>query len=366
MRKDYYNILGVNKNATAKEIQKAYKKAALKYHPDKQVGKTEEEKKAAEEQFKLVAEAYECLSDENKKQHYDTFGTMDNFANGNGFNTTEWGNMNDPFEMFANMFGGGRSSFRGGFSGSAAQQQKRQPGNDVRMRIPVTIEDIFNGVTKKVKYKRYVRCATCHGEGGSGVKTCSRCGGTGQIMETKQTPFGYAQNIRTCPVCHGAGETVTNQCATCNGTGFKEVEEIIELNLPAGMQNGNGFQVTGKGSEAKSSLGSNGNFIAIVQYQINSDKYVVEGNDVLERIYIPYYDILLGCNYKVKLPNGKEHTLNIESCTPEGKVIRLYKEGINNIGDYYFEIHYQFPEKLSDADRKAMEQIKVNNVMGKQ
>lgn len=360
MRKDYYQILGVDRNADAKAISKAYKRLCLRYHPDKQVGKSDEEKKEAEEQFKLIAEAYDCLSDENKRQHYDTFGSMDNFNNQSGYNNAWSGG--DPFDIFAQMFGGRRT---GGFSGSAAQQKKREPGSDVRMRIPVTIEDIFNGVTKKVKYKRYVRCSSCHGEGGTGVHTCPKCGGTGQVMETHRTPFGYTQQISTCSVCKGTGEVVDKKCTTCNGTGFKEIEEIIEMNFPAGMQNGNGFQYTGKGNEAKSSLGSNGNFIAIVQYQIDSERYVIEGNDVLERIYIPYYDILLGCEHKVVLPNGKEHVLNIESCTPEGKVIKLYRAGLQGLGDYYFEIHYKFPDTLSDSDRKALEQIKVNSVLNK-
>lgn len=351
MAKSLYEVLGVDKNATEQQIAKAYKKLAIKYHPDKQVGKSDAEKQKAEAAFKEVAAAYEVLSDKEKRQQYDMFGTVNGAPNmNNGGYTNPFGGFGFDF---ADLFGGGR---RSGASG-----RQYAPGADVRMRIPLTIEEVFNGCKKTVKYKKNVRCSHCHGAGGSGKKSCPKCGGTGQIMDVRQTPFGIAQQITTCPDCRGEGYIVESRCKHCGGTGFETKEASVTVEFPAGIQDTNGLQIPGMGHEAKDSLGNNGNFIAIANYKFTQDEFEIAGYNVRHTVNIPYYDLILGCEYSLKKPDGSVRKINIASCTPNGKQIRLYKDGIAGKGDYYITLNAQFPESLSPADQVALEQVRRNH-----
>lgn len=347
---DYYKILGLSENATEDEIKMAYKKLSLKYHPDRQVNKSDKEKTEAEKKFKEINEAYSILSEPDKRRDYDRFGNSnprsDNWADfrknfsSQGFN---------PFDFFE-PFGRGEIV---------------EPGTHIKMQIPLTIEDVFNGCTKKVKYERKVRCPNCHGAGGLNMKRCPHCHGSGQIESNIQTAFGYMTQTRTCPHCHGTGQISEKACPTCNGSGFKTDSAVIEVNFPPGMMNGFSIKFPGKGNESKSPKRSNGDFYAEATYSFKSDKYEVNGIDVIEKVYIPYYDILLGSTYELELPNHTKKKIIIPACAQEGKLLKLIGEGIKtqaSTGDYYLEIHYLIPKTLSEDEKKALMKIKVKNI----
>ncbi len=355
--KDLYNILGISKDSfSEKELQKQYRKLAKEYHPDRQAGKSEQEKKNAEEKFKEISHAYEVLSDPEKKRNYDMFGDENGNMSGGGFNPFGDGNPFNPFEDVMNMFGHRSSGFRSSV----------MPGRDIQMRIPITIKDLFNGVEKTVKFTKQVRCVNCHGSGGSGQKTCPTCHGAGKIIKHESHGAGWSRIEETiCPTCGGTGFTIEHKCPTCNGTGFMTKESKLTIKIPAGVNNNVGIVYKGEGSESKSRNGENGNFIAITEYNIDENKYIIQGLNVIENIEIPYYDLLLGCSYTVNIPNGVKKKIKIDPCPKEGDLIKLSKQGIkvNNyqVGDYYVCIHYKFPDKLTNDEKQCLEKIKVLN-----
>ena len=323
--KGYYKLLGVKEDASQDEIKSKYKKLALKFHPDKQANKSEKEKKEAEAKFKEINEAYQVLSDETKRRQYDS-GSSFNFDSGTGgfdFSNFNWGNgfpgwddignggFNDPFSSF---FGGG----------SRQQSRKREPdpGKDIRMTIPVTLEELFTGATKKVKYERNVRCPVCHGDGGTGKHTCP----------------------------------------DCNGTGFVKEETVLEVKFPAGMYDGYSLQYAEKGSESKDVNGKTGDFYAICKHVYDHDKYIINNYiDVYEKVEIPYYDALLGTEYVLEKPDHKKIKLVIPSCVENGKHLKLAGQGLksgHNTGDYYVIIVYKLPEELTEDERNALEVIR--------
>ena len=351
--KDLYEILGVDRNNfSEKQMQANYRKLAKQYHPDRQAGKSDKEKQEAEEKFKEISHAYEVLNDPEKKQNYDLFGDENQQAGTGGFNP--FANGFNPFADFFNPFGGGHNR--------NYYQQVYEPGHNIQMKIPVTIEDLFNGLKKTVKYTKQIRCVNCHGAGGSGQKTCPICHGTGKV--TKREIHNGWQRIEetVCQKCHGTGQIVENKCPTCNGTGFTNKEVTLDIEFPPGIINNTGVLFKGHGAEAKNVKGENGDFIAITSYKIDEKKYEVHDLDVVEHVYIPYYDILLGCNYTVHIPNGKEKTVKIAPCTKDNKLLRLKNEGIKtntgNQGDYYICIHYDIPESLTDKEKEHIEMIK--------
>ena len=362
MAKDLYAVLGLNKNTfTEKECKKKYKKLVLKYHPDKQAGKSEEEKQKAAEKFKEVQHAYDILSDPEKRQNYDMFGeagiNYDNAPGGrhNNFN---------PFSGFASMFGfdgdfdpfSGRRN-RGGYG------KRIQPGEDVQMKIPVTIEDLFNGLKKTVKYPTKVRCTSCHGKGGTEQITCPKCNGTGVLVIQQSMGQGWMKTQQTvCPECHGSGMTVKNKCSHCHGTGYETKEVTLDIEFPPGIPNDTDVIYYGKGYESRDYHGENGNFIAISKYDIDEDRYMIDGLNVLEHVHIPYYDVLLGCNITVNIPNGTNKSVKIKPCTIDGTVLKLSNEGIKDKmghkGDYYICVHLLLPEALSTVEKAHLEEIK--------
>ena len=361
MEQNLYDILGVSKdNFSEKELQKNYRKLAKKYHPDMQKGKTEAEVKEAEEKFKDISHAYEVLSDPEKKNNYDLYGDEKGDGMPNGFN---------PFEAFNSFAGfGGFGGFEGfnPFGGNHNSFNNVQPGKDIQMRIPLTIEDIFNGVKKTVKYTKEVRCINCHGAGGTGQKTCPKCHGSGRIIKRQVKRPGFTQiEESVCPMCGGTGLYVEHKCDTCNGTGFTKKTCTLDIEFPPGIGNNLGVVYKEQGSEAKNRKGPNGNFIAITKYNIDDDKYIIQGLNVIEHVYIPYYDILLGCNYTVNIPNGKKKTIKISSCTKENSMIRLRGEGIKTNdgqrGDYFICVHYDIPEYLNNKEIEYLNKIKFLN-----
>lgn len=356
VQKDYYEILGVSRDATDKEISKKFKSLALKYHPDRQNGRSEEEKKDAEEKFKEINEAYDVLSNPDKRKQYDMFGTVDGRMGGgspfDGFGG--FGGFEDVF----NMFGG-----RGGFH---QQQQQARPGKSVQMNIPLNIDDIYLGCTKKVKFKKDVRCMTCHGAGGTDVKTCPHCHGTGRIVKQTQNGFAIYRQEMPCTHCDGTGKTVGKVCPTCHGSGFKQEETIVEVTFPAGVQENQYIEMPDMGSESKHRTGQNGSFIAIAKYNYDKNRYTVTGLDIVEKIHIDYVDALLGTTYKLTLPDGKELDVHIKECTEYGKKLVLRGRGIKAknqfgqemTGDYYLHVVYDVPSKLSAEEKKLLEKIK--------
>ena len=374
MSKNYYDILGVKKDASEKEIKNAFRKLSLKYHPDKQVGKSDDEKKKAEDKFKEINEAYSVLSDPEKKKKYDTFGSVDGGSGGFGGSWSDLfgGHSGSGFGGFEEIFRDIENARNGRRTGRSSAWENVyehiEPGTDIRMTIPLTIEEIFNGCTKKVKYNRNTRCPNCHGDGGTGKHVCTHCNGTGLMTRLTRNGFMTVQETVPCTYCNGKGTVIDTKCPTCNGSGFRQTSNTIDVTFPPGMINGLGISIENAGNESNSTKGKNGRFIAVAQHNYDGNIYTVNGLDVIQKIYVDYYDLLLGCEYVIELPNGKRHKLNLPSCIPDGKLLRLRNEGIKNetsSGDYYLEIHYKMPEKLSDYEREQIINIKVEKTKEK-
>lgn len=348
--KDYYKILGVQETASLEEIKKAYKKLSLKYHPDRQSNKSDEEKKEAEETFKKVNEAYTILSDSEKRSNYDKFGDP-NSAGFNGFN---------PFGGWADPFMG--SFFGGGFGGGG---NRRVPqGEHIKMVVPLTFEEVFLGCTKKLKYERNVRCPNCHGAGGTSKKTCPDCNGTGYTTKRAYNGFGVTIETVACQRCKGTGEIVENKCPTCNGTGFKKETCIQEVTFVPGMIDKSYLTIREGGNESSSPNGPNGAFLAYVSYSFNSNEYKIQGLDVVKTVNLNYYDALLGYEYILQIPGKNDKKISIPSCMKDGELLRLIGQGITRdgySGDFYLEIHYSYPDSLSDIEREALMKIRENS-----
>ena len=368
--KGYYKTLGIDEKASQDEIKKAFRKLSLKLHPDKQNGKSDKEKKEAEAKFKEVNEAYQVLSDEEKRRKYDS-GTSFNFDNASGaggfgggfdfgdFNFDEFGFNNAGFD-FSKFFGGGNH-----YGYSQPKQKAPEKGSDIKMVIPVSIEEIFNGCKKKVKYQRNVRCPNCHGVGGTNKHTCPECNGTGMTRTTVRSPFGFTTSTGPCKKCGGKGYIVDSKCPTCGGTGFKKTETILEIEFMPGMLDGYNMLYRGKGNESPDANGTTGDFYALCKHTYDTTRYqIMNNNDVYEKIEIPYYDALLGCDYILEKPDHKKIKVTIPSCVPNGKQLKLANEGIpygNAVkGDYYLIVIYKIPEKLSWKERNALEALKLD------
>lgn len=361
-----YEVLGLSNKASIEEIKKAYRKLCLKYHPDRQTDKSEKDQKEAEEKFKEVNDAYQILSDPQKKKNYDTYGNPDGFSDGafsSGF---------DPW-TFANDFFGGHSSF--------SNRKKQAPkGSNLRIYVKLSLEEIYNGTKKKVKYHYHKRCETCNGTGGIGTKPCDLCNGTGQHVEIQRSRFGVIQQITTCPNCQGKGFTYDRECMSCHGLGFQKDSRTIEIDIPAGIQDGMQIEMSGYGNESSDMNGMPGNLYVACVHDYDKSRYQIDGNDVYEKVEIPYYDILLGTEHEVKLPNGKIRKIKINSCLENETPIKLMKgDGIDPTshpgtyissmndkpGDYYVVVSYKFPSKLDPEERKLVEKIKVQKTKSK-
>lgn len=354
MEKDLYSILGVSRNASEDEIKKAYRKEALKWHPDRHSNDSEADKKNAEEKFKEVAQAYEVLSDPKKKQMYDQFGTIDgNSGMGGGFNGGGFGfdfggmSAEDIFNAFA-----GRS--HGGFGGFG---ERHEPGATIEVQVGVTLEEIYNGGTREVEYDIQTRCTTCNGQGGTGIKTCPHCHGSGFISETKRMGYTQMTTNRTCPYCHGAGTTVEHTCKDCGGTGVHKTSKKVTVNIPAGVQNGQQIKVNGAGYESKDPKGATGDLIVTFIYQFDTNKYRINGSTLYELVDIPYYDVILGCDKEVTLPNKEKITVKIPECSKDGQQVTVHGKGLNR-GNYVLVINVKYPTSISSKEKSALKDIK--------
>lgn len=359
-KRDYYEILEVPKNASADEIKKAYRKMAIKYHPDKNPGD-----KAAEEKFKEAAEAYEILSNPEKKQRYDQFGHAGVNGNG-GFGGGGQGgfggmNMDDIFSQFGDIFGGHFGG--GGFGGGGRGGRRVNRGSNLRVKVKMTLEEIANGVEKKIKVNKYVACKPCSGSGaknGSAHSTCSTCKGTGQVTRVTNTILGAMQTTSTCPACGGDGKTITDKCTSCHGDGIVREEEVININIPAGVAEGMQLSVAGKGNMGARG-GVPGDMIVVIE-EVEHEFLKRDGMHLFYDHYISFSDAALGTQIEVPTIDGKAK-VKIDPGTQSGKVLRLKAKGLPDInsysrGDILVNINVWTPTNLSKEEKKILEGLK--------
>lgn len=368
--KSYYEILGVDKNATPEEIKKAYRKKAIQYHPDRQGGKSDAEKKEAEDKFKEAAEAYGVLSDPDKRQRYDQFGRAGvGGAAGNGgpFGGFSGGmSMDDIFSMFGDIFGG-RSGFGGGFSGFGGSSysggsQRRFRGSDLRVKVKLSLKEVAEGVDKKFKLKKYVTCTHCNGtgaEGSSSSETCPNCHGSGTVVKNQQTILGTMQTRTTCPTCGGEGKIVKNKCKQCAGEGIVYGEEVVTVKIPAGVAEGMQLSMSGRGNAGKHN-GIPGDLLIVVEEE--KDKELIrDNNDLIYNLLLGFPTAALGGAVEIPTIDGKVK-VRIDPGTQPGKVLRLRGKGLPDVngygrGDELVNISVYVPETLTRDEKKALEQL---------
>ena len=364
-KRDYYEVLGVEKSASEAEIKKAYRKLAIQYHPDKNPGDKE-----AEEKFKEAAEAYSVLSDKDKRARYDQFGHagMGGAAGGGGFG--QGMSMDDIFSMFGDIFGGGGGfgGFGGfsGFSGSGRPQQRKFRGSDLRVKVKLSLKDISTGVEKKFKLKKYVTCEHCHGsgaEGNSGTETCPNCHGTGSVTRTQQSIFGMMQTQSVCPNCNGEGKIIKNKCKHCSGEGIVYGEEVVEVKIPAGVAEGMQLSVNGKGNAGKHN-GIPGDLLVVVEEESHPD-LIRDENDLIYNLLLSVPTAALGGTVEIPTIDGKVK-VKVDPGTQPGKVLRLRGKGLpsvnsygysNGTGDLLVNISVYIPEHLSKDEKQALEKM---------
>lgn len=357
-KRDYYEVLGVSKNATDDEIKKAYRKIAIANHPDRNPGNKE-----AEERFKEAAEAYDVLHDPQKRQQYDQFGFeapgggFGGFSSGGGFS------MDDIFSMFGDVFGG-RSGF-GGFGGGFHQTQQYR-GSDLRIKVPLTLKEISEGVTKKFKVKKDVVCDACHGSGsehGSSATTCPQCHGSGVVTRTVKTMLGIMQTQSECPTCHGEGRVIKNKCHKCGGSGVVKGEDVVEIKIPAGVADGMIVNVPGKGNAGQHN-GTNGDIQVYISEQPDKT-FVRDGNDLIYNLLLDIPTVVLGGSALIPTIDGGNARITIEPGTQPGKALRLRGKGLPSVpgygrgtGDMIVNISVYIPKELSRSEREAIESFR--------
>lgn len=356
---DYYQILGVERTASEDEIKRAYKKIAIKYHPDRNPGDKE-----AEEKFKQAAEAYDVLRDPEKRSRYDQFGKagVNGGAGGFGGFNGQGMNMDDIFSMFGDIFGG-RHGF-GGFN-SAENQTRQYRGSDLRLKVKVNLNDVMNGVTKKFKVRKDIICDECKGSGcekGTSPETCSTCNGRGYVIRTQRSIFGMMQTQQPCPTCNGEGTIIKHKCHKCHGEGVVSGEEIIEAKIPAGVADGMMVNVPGKGNAAKHN-GIPGDIQILIEEE-PSKIFIRDENDLIYNLLLTVPQAVLGDDIEIPTVDGKVK-IKIVPGTQPGKVLRLRGKGIPAIqgygygkGDLVINISVYIPEKINDKERKLFEEIR--------
>ncbi len=356
-KRDYYEVLGVAKNANADEIKKAYRKAAIKYHPDKNPGDKE-----AEEKFKEAAEAYDVLSNPDKRARYDQFGHagMSGAAGGAGGFGGGFGgfSMEDIFSQFGDIFGG---HFGGGFRSSGGGRSVNR-GSDLRIKVRLTLQEIAEGVTKKLKINKTLACEQCGGTGAkdsSSYSTCSTCNGTGYVVTMQNSFFGRMQMQSVCPTCGGEGKIITAKCEKCGGEGTTRGQEVVEIKIPAGVGEGMVLTVSGKGNAARHG-GVNGDLQVLIEEEPHPE-LLRDGNDLIHNLNITVTTALLGGTVEVPTVDGRAK-IKIAPGTHAGKVLRLGGKGLPDVngygrGDELVVVDITIPDRLSKEERKLVEQL---------
>ncbi|QDO93932.1 molecular chaperone DnaJ [Formosa sediminum] len=350
MKRDYYEILGVDKNATAAEIKKAYRKKAIEFHPDKNP-----DNKEAETKFKEAAEAYEILSDQDKKARYDQFGHQA-FEGGGGYGGGHM-NMDDIFSQFGDIFGGG--GFGGGFSGfGGGGGQRRVKGSNLRIRVKLTLEEIANGVEKKVKVRRKVQAQ------GTTYKTCTTCQGTGQVTRIANTILGRMQTASPCTSCGGSGQIIDKKPNDADAQGLVIKEETVSIKIPAGVVDGMQLKVTGKGNEAPGATGISGDLLVAIEEETHSSLQR-EGDNLHFDLYVSVPDAVLGTSKEIETVTGKVR-IKIEAGTQSGKILRLRGKGIPNIngyakGDLLVHVNVWTPKTLNKQQKEFFESMREDD-----
>lgn len=360
-KRDYYEVLGVDKSASADDIKKAYRKMAIKYHPDKNPGDKE-----AEEKFKEAAEAYSVLSDADKKARYDQFGHSGVEGAGPDF-SGGFGNLNDILnDLFGGAFGGGFggfSGFGGGFGGGQRQQRVYR-GRDIRVRVKLTLEEIAKGVEKEINIEKNVPCSECGGKGAknsSDIKTCPACNGTGQVQRVVNSFLGQTVTYSTCQQCGGEGKIISNPCKSCNGTGLVRKRETIKVKIPAGVEAGMQLTIQGEGHAAKNN-GINGDLLVVIE-EYDHPNLKREGNNLYYTKIISVVDAMLGAEVNIPCLDG-DYKIKIEPGTQSGEVVRLRGRGLpsvngyNGTGDLYVKIGVWIPKKLNKDEKALIESLK--------
>ena len=361
---DYYKILGVERTATADEIKRAYKKVAIKYHPDRNPGDKE-----AEEKFKQAAQAYDVLRDPDKRARYDQFGAagVDGAAGGFGGFGAGGMDLNEIFRNFGDIFGGAFGGF-GGFGGGRGQRQYR--GSDMRMKVRLTLEEISTGVTKKFKVRKDITCTECHGTGcasGHSPETCPTCHGQGYVIQSRRSFLGMMQTQEVCPNCHGEGTVIKHTCSHCHGEGVTSGEEIVEIKIPAGVAEGMVVNVPGKGNAAKHG-GVPGDIQVLIEEEPHKD-FIRDDTDLIYNLLLTVSQAALGDTIDIPTLTGKAR-IKIEPGTQPGTALRLRGKGLPAVqgygvgtGDIVVNISVYIPEHLTKEERKAFEALRENDHM---
>ncbi len=350
-KRDYYEVLGIGKSADESEIKKSYRKMAMKYHPDKNQGD-----KAAEEKFKEAAEAYDVLSNSQKKSKYDQFGHSAMGGNGGG-NYGGGMNMEDIFSQFGDIFGSG---FGGGNRGG----KRVNKGSNLRVKVKLNLQDIANGVEKKIKVNKFVSCKPCSGSGaanGSSFNSCKTCRGSGQVTRIMNTMLGQMQTSTTCPDCGGEGQTITDKCKVCYGDGIVKDEEVITIKIPAGVAEGMQLSVSGKGNAGARS-GVNGDLIVAIEEEVD-ELLRRDGNNLLYEHFVNFADAALGTQIEIPTIDGKAK-IKIDAGTQSGKILRLRGKGLPEVnsyskGDLLVNINVWTPQQLSKEEIKILEKFQT-------
>lgn len=337
---NYYETLGLAKGASEDDIKKAYRKLAVKYHPDKNDGDKE-----SEEKFKEINEAYSVLSDPEKKKNFDTFGSPD--GRGGGFGGGGF-NMDDIFSQFGDIFG------------NRGQQSRQRRGSDLRTRVVVNLSEVMNGVDKKIKYNRSVPCDDCRGIGGTDLRQCVMCNGSGQQSKVQNTPFGQIRQAYTCTGCQGTGQTVTHKCKTCSGQGTKVKEEIVDVHIPAGIYSGLVLNMSNMGNYMANAVAGD------LHIMIEEERHPTinrNGSDLMVEKWISIPDAILGTELQIDSVDS-QFKITVEQGVESGKIYRLSGRGLPDVnhggrkGDFYVKINVKIPKTLNDNEKKIVESLK--------
>lgn len=357
-KRDYYEVLGVKKDATGEEIKKAYRKKAMELHPDRNP-----DDPSAEAKFKEAAEAFDVLKDDNKRARYDRYGHSG--LHSGGYNEPDFQNVSfeDIFSRFGDIFG---NDMFGGFGGQARSRSQRrvgQPGDDMKLRLKLTLDEIAFGTEKTLKIKKHISCRKCNGSGAESSEdfmTCGTCNGVGQVRQVSNTMFGQFVNVQTCPTCYGEGRVIKNKCTSCGGEGRVKGEETVKVKIPSGVSNGNYITLRGQGN-AGIRGGEPGNLLVIIE-EAENDTFRREGDDIFYELQLSVADAILGTEVEVPTLKGKAK-LKVEAGTQPGKLLRMKGKGIIGLntkspGDQFVEVHVYIPTNLTDAERKNVEALR--------